>query len=291
MAIKPGFNNWSDPGSEKMKQIEANLDKIGKFNLEGAKSFTVSDISADDFSEWIGEATIAKSEDKMRNLLYFGFQPLYDVLIDARLSNSQRSESLKMIKQVTNISQDYLTGYYTGQPDLKKTIGALGILSVQATQLDGTPYRTKFRNIDYNGISPEHIRMFLENFLTHALDKKIAVPEYVVGCACGSSEIVFPLAGVFGTHSGFVRRSQRRGDDEPVLISEQEPEIMKSTKGKDVTCVEDYVCTSRSLYKVMKRVEQYNPRTIMGAAVNSVGGCEYLRGVVRKRKFHLYVRD
>ena len=145
--------------------------------------------------------------------------------------------------------------------------------------------------MDYNGIYPEDINLFLRKFLEHVIDGKIPAPEYVVGCACGSSEIVMPLAGVLGADLGFIRRSHRRGDMEPRIVDEQEPAIREGVEGSDTVCVEDYVCSSRSLFEVMKQVREYNPSVIFGASVNNSEPPSYLDRVVRKRKFHLFTME
>jgi hypoxanthine-guanine phosphoribosyltransferase len=96
------------------------------------------------------------------------------------------------------------------------------------------------------------------------------------------------LTGVLETDLGFIRRSFRRGDNEPKIIKEHEQAITNHVKGRNVLCVEDYVCSGLSLKKVMQSAQKYEPEELRGASVNNSGYNNSLVEEVKKPKFHLY---
>ncbi len=272
--------------AEKLTKIEKNLRHIPQTPIV-SKRYTVDDIDFSDFHEWARASRELRDPDRARNALYFGFQPLYDSLVDESVPDSQRGTTVNVLNKLIATGVEFLTGYYTGKPDTR--IFTDGIRGIQdgIASLDGLPYRTKFRNVDFNGIYPKDILSFLKQYLEHALGKESFVPGYVVGCACGSSEVVMPLAGLLGTDLGFIRRSYRRGDDAPRIVKEHEPVIKERCRGEKVVCVEDYVCTGRSLGKVMEKVASFGASSLEGASVNG-DSPSYINIVTSGKKFYIH---
>lgn len=197
-----------------------------------------------------------------RHLLYYAFQPLFDLLLTE--GHIKRTEAISLLGEVTDTSKKYLTEYYLGKPDLK-IVHNLGN-KIRNYELSEPVYKTKFRNIDYNGIYAKDIGRFIKRILLMVDKGKIEKPDAIIGCACGSSELALPLAGVFGCEIGFIRKSKRRSDDEPLLIAEQTDVIKEMCNGKNVICVEDYIVTARSLDAIMSKVKSMGAKTVIGAA-------------------------
>ncbi|MDP3882141.1 MAG: phosphoribosyltransferase family protein [Nanoarchaeota archaeon] len=268
--------------------IEEVRRKLDKISLEAAKSYEVSNINFRNFSDWVKAASELRDPDVARNVLYFGFQPLYDALIEEKVDPDLRGKALEALDKIMDLSISFLKGYYTGEPDVTKLREDIAPLRPLMEELKDVPYRTKFRNVDYNGIYPSGILTFLRESLDHSLDGKLFLPEYIVGCACGSSEVVMPFAGLSNSSLGFIRRSFRRGDDSPKMIREHKERFQRDIKGKKTICVEDYVCTGGSLKKVMEATRKYEPAILIGAAVNGRAEPDYLKADVLKHKFKLY---
>lgn len=199
------------PAPIQLRTLDARLKHLSQVKLDGARAYGVNALGATSFGQWARAAKDLRDPDMIRNAIYYGFQPLYDALI----AGNGREGALRALDHVVSLGTTFLTGYYTGQPDDKAFREGMKPLISQIETLEPIRYRTKFRNIDNNGISTRGILLFLQQMLTATLDGEVTSPDYVVGCACGSSEIVMPLAGIMGVELGFIRRSHRRGDDDP----------------------------------------------------------------------------
>jgi hypothetical protein len=234
------------------------------------------------FKEWADDAKKTTNPQKARGVLYYVYQPLYDALISGEMPLSHRNEAARALAQVVETGVDYLTGFYLGKPDTR-LVQKLG--KDLGPRLAELPYSSKFRNVDRNGITSKDIHLFLLNFANHFSKSKTRVPNFVIGCACGASEMAMPLAGLLGCQVGFMRRSHRRGDDLPKTIKEHQA-LLKKMRGKTVICIEDYVCTGQSLKRVMDKAKAYGAAKVYGASVNCSGGS--LRQVASERKFHLF---
>jgi hypothetical protein len=219
------------------------------------------------FEQWAEEAKKVTNPDQARHILYYGFQPLYDAVITNEVNSvkGKRKKALAALDKVMTAGIEYLTGYYLGKPETN-------IINKLATDIEdvvkGVHYYYKTRNIDYNGISTKDINRFIRTYIEKIKEAGIPAPDTVIGCACGSAEIVMPLAGILGAKLEFIRRSKRRNDDKALLIKEQATRIKKSVSGKSVVCVEDYVCTAQSLYEVMIKTKKFKPVSLFGAGVN-----------------------
>jgi len=280
--------------SKKLRYIE----KIRK-SLDGAtkevgkRSYDLDDINFYDFKGWGEAAAEVKDIDLARTVLYFGFQPLYDLLIDNSPSkrkfwkDSRRNTAIETLDSIISQGTQYLAGYYIGNPDIR-IINELGISTLENMgELNDLPFITKSRNVDHNGITPQNIVKFLQQFLDNTLDGKSLPPEFVVGVACGPSEIAMPLAYLSGTELGFMRRSYRRGDDAPKIIAEHKNHLKKNISGKDVVVFEDYVCTGESLRKVMVKTKSFHPKSLIGTSIN-ISGSPNMNKIVSRHKFQSY---
>lgn len=254
----------------------------------GRKAYTVGDIGFDNFAGWAEAAAHTQDPDEARNILFFGFQPLYDALIDERVSPDKRETAVAALNKIIEEGTQFLGAYYTGEPEVT-VINALGKeLTPHMDELRRTPFKTKFRNVDYNGITPRNIVSFLRQFLENAQDGKLGIPDYVVGIACGPSEIAMPLSYLTGAGLGFMRRSHRRGDDAPRIVAEHESEIEQGVTGKNVVVFEDYVCSGASLRRVMEATRDLGPASLHGTSVNSDTGMYGLKTLVHNKKFQLH---
>lgn len=242
------------------------------------------DVDCGSFKEWGEKAARVSDPDQTRLLLYFGFQPLYDVLIESLVKEKERTPAVKALNEIIKSGIAYLTGYYTGRPDPKSfAAAAQGVSDL----LPDAMYKTKARNIDQNHISANDVLMFLRKFATAVQDGSVQRPDVVVGCACGSAEIAMPLAGVLGAKLKFMRRSHRRYDTDARILKEHQRHI--GLQGKNVLVVEDYVVSGASLGTVMKKVLELGASTVTGASVNCPAGpCEMVSETTRCTKFHIY---
>lgn len=257
--------------------------------LDGAKipgePYSHHHVTWESFEEWAKTAEGISDPDKMRLAVYYGFQPLFDALIEMNVSGEQRSKALEALDQMVGSGIRYLTSYYTGRPDPSLFQSAIGGIK---SLLPNAVYRTKFRNVDYNGISAKDILLFLRTFVSLVEKGTVQRPDIIVGCACGSAEIVMPLAGILGAQLEFIRRSHRRGDSDGRII-EEHGERLKTFKGKHVLVIEDYVCTGESLGIVMAKVLKQGAASVKGASINSTS--EHKSNVVVEssaKKCHIF---
>ncbi|MBI4152830.1 hypothetical protein HY495_03905 [Candidatus Woesearchaeota archaeon] len=275
--------------SEQKRRIEQNLRKIsdGKLVYSGdPNAFGLFE----NFGNWASFAESINNPDTIRAAIYAAFQPLYDHLIDdRRIGVEPRKKAVVLLNGLITLGVDFLTSYYSGEPDKKRFKEGVALLKQGFDEISFANYRQKDRNIGQNAIFPNDIVLFLQEYLQHSLDGNKPHTDYVVGAACGSSEVAMPLAGLLGVDVGFIRNSKRRGDSHALVIPEQEPVIKEAARNKRVICIEDYVCTGKSLRDVMKKVEGYGVASVQGASVRNShdwGFC--LKETTGKSGFHVY---
>jgi orotate phosphoribosyltransferase len=99
-----------------------------------------------------------------------------------------------------------------------------------------------------------------------------------------------PLSGLLGVDVGFIRKSKNRGDYHALVIAEQEEVIIAAANGNRVVCVEDYVCSARSLMDVMVKIEGYGAASVMGASVANSHERNCIREIVNREGFHTFRR-
>jgi len=239
------------------------------------------------FSDWVVDMSQIKNPDHARCSLYSGFQPLYDAILEERVPADSRFDAVTTLDLIMQESIRYYTSYYLGKPATHGVSALAAVIAPRIKILDSAAvlYCSKERNIGNNGIYPEHILLFLRNFAMFYQNKK--TPEAIVACACGSSEIAMALAGLLGVPLIFMRRSHRRGDDEPRIVKEHTP-ALKALKGLDVLCLEDYVCSGGSLARVMARTKKYGASNITGASVNRNSENRAVKLIHSETKFHLF---
>jgi adenine/guanine phosphoribosyltransferase-like PRPP-binding protein len=275
---------------DRRRALESSLLRLENVRLDSVRSHKEEDVyHIRSFPAWLTFARSLNDPDEIRNGLYFGFQPLYDGLVAGGVDGHIRSSGLRALRGIVDTGRQFLTSYYMGQPDV--TLFQNGVERIAQNLLvlgDNIQYATKYRNIDDNHIHPRDILNFLKKFLQYAIDKKIKIPDYVVGSACGASEIAMPLAGILGTDIGFLRMSRHRYDGSVVKVVEDGPEIRQRSNGKNVACIEDYVCTGYSLRGIMDVVKGYRPASVIGASIEYSNENRYLKTLVGTHKFHLF---
>lgn len=277
--------------AETLHTIEEKLKAIDGVPLHSARSYDYSHIPASTFQEWYAHTLKLQDPDKIRNALYYGFQPTFDLLISDQINDelkNRREAALLLLEKITFLSRRYLYSYYAGQPDTARVHEDLSSLASQVTTLADVLYRKKERNIDNNTIYPPDIHSFLVTYLTQVLDQKIEYPQVIVGAACGSSEVALSLAEIFGIPVTFMRMSKKREDTSIKVVREHRAIFREIIPERDVTCVEDYVCTRRSLKEVMKETKTYHPASILGVALRDSHEAKYLRSVTQKKGFHIF---
>jgi hypothetical protein len=274
--------------SNALKHIEKARKKLdGVDGKIGQRRYNLGNVSFRDFRGWANAAETVNDPDFARTVLFFGFQPLYDILIESIGLDGSRATALTALGRIVSEGTEYLSGYYIGEPKIE-IINNLGReLKPAMEEINLSRFRTKFRNVDYNHIYPDGIASFLRQFFDSTLDGRILSPDYIASVACGPSEVSMPLAGLSHVGLGFIRRSHRRGDDSPKIIKEQEEAIAAGVRGKNVVVIEDYTCSAASLAKVMTRVSEMGPTSLLGASVNCTGS-EYLHKKYTNPKFHLF---
>src|SRR3989344_210493 len=273
--------------SADLKPVEnmlKNISKAGQLSVDGSSYFP----RAYSFPEWITIAAEVNDPNAARTAIYYGFQPLYDLLIAGKLLPEQRETAVQSLNKVVNIGIIYLTGFYSGEQDIKSLRDKLSLLKQPLSELAGAEYKLKPRNIDWNDIFPQDIHSFTLRYLEKILDGQATKPDYIVGCACGSSEIAMPLAGLLEVDLGFIRRSKRRGDNSPMVIEEHDSLLRKSSKGYNVLCVEDYVCSGRSLQKVMNKVAGYGAQRVEGVSLRNSREADKLKLKLKERGLSLF---
>ncbi|MBI2103362.1 hypothetical protein HYT55_05970 [Candidatus Woesearchaeota archaeon] len=246
------------------------------------------------FGEWLQYARDLSDPNQVRTAIYGLFQPLYDALIRREFVDSTLPDAVAVLDGIISEGIKFLTDFYLGEPNVASFKESVQALEPKiSTFARETSYRTKARNIGANAIYPEDIKQFLQNYLERTLDGKQQT-DFIIGCACGSSEVVMPLAGMLNVDLGFMRRSWRRGDSEPRIVEAHADFLRGSSQRKTVLCVEDYVCSGGSLSAVMRKAQNYDAANVYGASVRSTfrsEGMGNLRETVGQTGFHLFEFD
>lgn len=284
----------SDGQGTRLTTTRAQLERITRADFSHAQAYGQNALGASSFEKWYRAAKNLTHPDQIRNALYYGFQPLYDALVkdDAAL-DGKRQAAVTVLDNIIDMSVNFLTSYYTGEPDVSAYQEDMRKLEDQMDVLQGVPYQTKSRNVDTKSIYAPHIKLFLQQFLEHAIKGQLSLPDYVLGNACGASEVAMPLAGILQTDVGFLRKSQARPDKRLRVIAEQEESIREHVNGRSVLCVEDYVDSGQSLEAVMERAHAYGAVSIIGTSVNFQHAGDrkrsrHLSREIGRKKFNIY---
>jgi adenine/guanine phosphoribosyltransferase-like PRPP-binding protein len=266
------------------KTLDGKIAVLKRVADRGRQSFHKRQFS--NFSDWYDHALVVSNPDEARHALYYVFQPLYDLVINGDL-DKVRPKAVKALDDVMETGIEYLTGFYLENADV--TIINKLAERVGPVLKDIRGYRYKDRNVDRNDIYPEDIGKFLHLYLEKISQDGKSKPDVIVGCACGSSEIAMALAGIIGAKLVFARKSKRRCDEHAIIVDEHEKQ-MAAVKKKKVLVVEDYVCTAGSLYEVVKKVREFEPKSVHGASVMSCYGGEVdeVKAVDSEHKFNTF---
>jgi adenine/guanine phosphoribosyltransferase-like PRPP-binding protein len=243
----------------------------------------------DSYEDWLKEVKEVKDYDQARNVLYAGFQPLFDALLEVK--KKKRNRDITSLEKIIDEGTNFLYKHYTGKTrvkyPLKKLHKELTLLGLSSTAL---PYKQKTRNVDRNGIYSNDIAQFVSKACAN---DGVRECEVLLACACGSSEMCMLLSKVLDIPLYFIRKSKRRGDPEPVCLKEHTSIIKSACKGKKVLCVEDYVCSGNSLYDVMKYAESAGAISTLGASVKSPdyqSELNDLKMILKEKNFALYTK-
>jgi len=279
MPAKLKNSKGKNPGlDDKKKKVEKVLTKIDGISLPDY-SYSYNHFEVSSFSSWVDAAKQINNPDEMRTMLYMIFQPLFDALISPHsLEGSNRKLALDLYNSIKEMNAKHLGNYYTGLPDIDNFKRDISLIQGGFDKISSVEYHKKERNID-SFLKPKHVSLFIKNFLTEIIDEKITFPDYFIGCACGSSEIVFPLSYMLNMPFDFIRKSKRRYDAEAIIIPEQEIDIAEKSKGKKVVCFEDAVCSGGSLEGIMKKVNNNGASNILGVSMFTNGS--YSRDTIK----------
>jgi hypoxanthine phosphoribosyltransferase len=264
-------------------KLDGQLSALEKLADKESEKYDKREFST--FNQWLECAKKVINVDEARHTIYYAFQPLYDGLLESLFPLGRRKKAKLALDKVYVASKEYLSGYYLGEPDVK-------IVRQLANEIepfikDLTPYRYKFRNVDYNGISTQDINLFMRTYISN-LKNENKFPNTIIGCACGPAEIAFALGGILEIDVDFIRRSKRRDDENARIIRGQTTKIRKLISKKNVLVIEDYVVTSRSLFMVMEKTKTFGPSKLVGAAINSDTDLDFLDMIENERKFKLF---
>ncbi len=223
------------------------------------------------FPQWITVAKGVNNPNEARRVIYDATQPLFDVLVsEDSLGDSVRPIAFEAYQKVVAFSPEFLAGFYIGTPNMASFADFTKNLSPLMKKLDDVPYSRKKRNMDRD-LSTSNVFRFLVSVAKSAREGDIPIPNYLIGCAGGASEIAFALSGTTGVPSALIRRSKRREDRTTHIIPEQKIYLGKQMDGQQVLCFEDMVCTGRSLLAVMTAARELGASEVYGASpyVNS----------------------
>lgn len=282
-------------------------------DVDVERSVNEDEIFAEDvrtWRDWYLKARSVKSDDRTRAALYYGFQALYDALLEDRVPSAIRTRSELMLDRIVGYARRFLGDLHTTglEMDIGKNEKAtkvrkqIGKIETDAMALDdaGVEFKRKTRFAENPSMNATHIQGFAVNYLKQYalspnLDAELLAPQAIIGCACGSFEIVQTLASLLDLQSGYIRYSPRRGDTEARMLPNQKGSIIAMIKNRNVLVVEDYVQTGGTLLQVMAEVEKYNPRSVVGASI----GCknpeklpqELELGTASTTNFKIYTRN
>ena len=79
-----------------LQQIGLTLDKLSKASIHSIDSSS-SFSGVGSFPEWINSAAKVQDPNAARTVIYNGFQPLYDALVDRKLPTAQRGIAVQTL--------------------------------------------------------------------------------------------------------------------------------------------------------------------------------------------------
>lgn len=261
--------------------------------------YTEDSVRASTFEEWARWAGSLRNPDSMRNGLYYGFQPVYDLLISEqdgalRMRIEDRQMALAALNGIVDATREYLAGYYRGMPNTAMAAARIRQLAPAVSGFGpAAEYIKRDRNIDKPllGLTPGRVLSFTRQLAEHIADGEINMPDCVVVAACGASEIGLAVGGILGIDVGFMRRSKKRGDRDVRTIREHEPELERMLRGKTVLCVEDLVTTAKTLKELMTVAQlRYGAAEVYGASVKVAEDGDFVTipHYMKNTSFNLY---
>lgn len=246
-------------------------------------------IGFDSFKEVFVHIKKSKSKDFLRYTLYYLFQPLFDILANNKLSGEERKNAIIAYNYVMEFDKKFLSNYYL---DNERSIAISGLIKkIEPLISNITVYGYKSRNLDTNYMHASHVGEFIYKYIMQC-QKTGNFPDAVIGCACGSAEIVMAIAGIFNIPFNFIRFSKRRSDSNCVIIKEHESDIQKMCTNKKVICIEDFVCTGKSLQQIMNHIKSLNAKEVTGLSVCYNDDYDWeaklLKKEIQESSFYLY---
>src|SRR3989344_952669 len=255
------------------------LNSLSMADLTISKNEDDKFVKARTWDEWYKLATITKTVDRGRGALHYGFQALYDALIEGLVPPKLRREAVTLLGTYTRLARHFLTEViYTGgiedvassedvHNDRKGSspLGKLrsefektqGIVSTMTST--GVPYKTKQRFTESKNMNAWHMQQFYYGLFDHLREEgdktgTYRIPDSVVFCACGAFEPAAAVSGMLSIPIQAIRSSSSRKDTEPKVLSEHQRSLELSIRGKEVIVVDDYTLTAGTLKRVMEAV-------------------------------------
>jgi hypoxanthine-guanine phosphoribosyltransferase len=253
---------------EFLLRAEAKLKQLNKISHAHAKVYDERHIGARNFFEWAEHAKSVKDADEARNALYYGFQPLFDDLVNNDLNDNHRPQAVQLVHCLSLLGTNYLTDYYLGDPNLDQFKKNINCVLPKLRELKDARYYLKERNID-DFITVQYVHTFLKGIMEHILDETLPEFDYVIGCACGATEAAMPIGGLLNLPVGFIRRSRKRGDRYALIVDEQLEELKLYIEDKTVLCVEDWIDSGKSMKIIMDKAAELGAAAVYGASVGS----------------------
>lgn len=282
-----------------VKKLTFSSDSLGE-KIDNLKKHRRSHTNANlkrfiSFKDVIEESQNVDNVDQARHILYYIFQPLFDSIINNKILNNKnrinyllRKRALWALDEVIKDGREFLSGFYLGNTNIEliKNLGKkIGHI---VTKIEY--YYYKQQNVETNYIYLSSIGEFIYKYITYISENNLKAPDTIIGCACGSMEMVLALSGILKTEVDFIRCSKRREDPDAIMIVSHRPRIKNKCFNKNVLVIEDYVVSSNSISKVTEKCLKYKPSHIMGACVN--GGTDIYHNVYdylhHDSKIHLF---
>jgi len=242
---------------EKARLLPADLRNVTVYNHEYRQ--------AGSFYAFAKLAKKSSEPDAVRHGIFYLWQPLFDGLF-WEPSGERRERALGLLDSLTAVGRTFLSGYYQGSPQNAVFNEWLEASESDLAAIDGMSYRRRQRNLDRFDDpympTPDDVLVFLRKLLQTAGDG-IEIPDYIIGCACGATEIAMALAELLECNLGFVKFSKDSGLK---VVPEHVTAINENTAGKKVISVEDIVRSGENMAMVMRYLDPYGPSSLIGAA-------------------------
>ena len=282
----------------KLQLLEHRLAKLDKVNLNGAKNSNNKDLNIGSFEEWTDIITRISNPDVLRTALYGLFQPLYDRLVESPgpFSSNMRPHAIQVMNTLHLLSSKYLKSFYFGEPNIKGFQKGIRPHLEKIAGFDKeSKYETKTRNMSNDSLTPSNLQSFIITYREAVLKGVIPFPDFIMGIACGSSEIAYATAAIMGSTSGFVRMSYTRKDTHVKMICEDQEGIATKITGHNVAVVEDFICSAQSMRDVLLFVEDHNPVHSRGFSIRENSNkWEYLvsdmKVEIERPNFYVFTR-